>query len=331
MGLLPLRPSRFLLSTLGLFAGVSVASSCAPRLSYTDAIHTDLERRAGSWVRQHDATFRGILDQSLGSDAYHCAPLPEMVFRGPAVPGSRVIRGSMPHYGIYFGPMHYRLAWDGAAWKVVLRIAVVPPAADDVLELADCDLRPKLQGPVVCRGIPFSRSGKREACPGSGVFRAPASRHNVEALLQRWSDQAEGYYNRDARRFGIPVVYDFDLRILDDPSTGTAGADMVLPLATTCARTPYFTALRSAWSLPIVAHELGHMLGLLDEYEFLSGIFGFYPKTPFRGAEKSRMGLSMMEDTILWPVHHYLVLRRYFCPEPLSRDPYEDVFASPGK
>ena len=64
---------------------------------------------------------------------------------------------------------------------------------------------------------------------------------------------------------------------------------------------------------------MGHLLGLLDEYEMLSGIVGFYPKAPFEGAERSRMGLSMREGTELLPMHHYLVLRRYFCPEPTDR------------
>ncbi len=75
----------------------------------------------------------------------------------------------------------------------------------------------------------------------------------------------------------------------------------------------------------MLAHEVGHWLGLLDEYEMLSGIAGFYPKTPFPGAEVSRMGLSMKRETVVLPLHHYLVLRRYFCPEPESRDPYEHL------
>ncbi len=90
-----------------------------------------------------------------------------------------------------------------------------------------------------------------------------------------------------------------------------------------CGRTPYFSAFRTGWSIPIIAHEVGHYLGLLDEYEALSGML--YDKTPFAGSENSRMGLSMKTYTRLYPLHHYLILRRYHCAEPEARDPYRAV------
>ena len=108
--------------------------------------------------------------------------------------------------------------------------------------------------------------------------------------------------------------YDFTSSPPADEIPGRA--DLAVPLSRTCGRTPYFSAFRSGWSLPIVAHEVGHVLGLLDEYETFSGLIPAYPKTPFPGAEVSRMGLSMREETLILPLHHYLVLRRAFCPEP---------------
>jgi hypothetical protein len=102
-------------------------------------------------------------------------------------------------------------------------------------------------------------------------------------------------------------------------------ADLRLPLWPTCGRTPYFQAFRAGWSMPVVAHETGHVLGLLDEYEALSGIVKAYPKKPFPGAEISRMGLSMREGSLVLPLHHYLVLRRWFCPEPPSGGPFAHV------
>jgi hypothetical protein len=138
----------------------------------------------------------------------------------------------------------------------------------------------------------------------------------MRALLDRWSRDAEVYYERDAAAFGLPVKYDFTFAPADEIDPGLV--DFTVPLMTTCGRTPYYAGFRSGWSLPIVAHEIGHILGLLDEYEALSGIVSIYPKKPFRGAEVSRMGLSMRESTRVLPLHHYLILRRYFCPEPAA-------------
>src|SRR6185503_7835846 len=192
-----------------------------------------------------------------------------------------------------------------------------PPRASS-LELPDCALARELGGGS-CRGVPYALAPGRDACPASGSFSIPATPGNVRALLARWSREAARYYARDAAAFGLPIDYDFAFVVLGDapPSPGQAAAplfDLVVLLAPTCGRTPYFTSFRSGWSIPIVAHEVGHVLGLLDEYEALSGITGLYPKTPFPGAEVSRMGLSMREDTRVLPLHHYLILRRYFCP-----------------
>jgi len=274
------------------------------------------------WARVHAETFEDILEHSLAADAYVCVPAPKKVFFGATTPGSRVIKGTMPHYDLYHGPMQYQVQRRRAGWNVAVTVAVQAPAYDGRMELPDCALKPRLEGAVTCEGKPFSRSGTLDICPETGSFFAPVTRHNVEALLARWSTEAEGYYNRGARASKIPISYDFEF-VLVDRDEQPEQASLVVPLATSCARTPYFQAFRSGWSLPIVAHELGHVLGLLDEYEMFSGIVGFYPKTPFEGAERSRMGLSMKEDTEVLPLHHYLVLRRYFCPEPEAFDPYE--------
>ena len=38
------------------------------------------------------------------------------------------------------------------------------------------------------------------------------------------------------------------------------------------------------------------------------------------------MALSMKETTRVLPLHHWLVLRRAYSPEPMSRAPYAHVF-----
>jgi hypothetical protein len=285
----------------------------------------ELDRMSLALTAPHEATFRGILEDTLAKDPYVCRPSPRAVFFGDAPDGERTIAGSMPHYGFFLGPMRYVVRRIRGRWEVAATIVVDLPPEGGRMELPDCDLARELAGDdagiealgAACSGVPYARASAPEACPASGSFSLPVTRRTLRALLERWSREAEAYYNRDAAAFGLPVRYDFTFAEAADKDP--ARASLRLPLSLTCGRTPYFVAFRSGWSLPIVAHEVGHVLGLLDEYETFSGITRLYPKTPFPGAEVSRMGLSMREGTVVLPLHHYLILRRYFCAEPRAQ------------
>lgn len=306
------------------------ALACGPRPEVLRAsVELDGLTRPLAPLRRE--TFDAILADALAKDPYVCTPSPLDVFFGDIEPGVRHVSGPMPHYGVFIGPMSYlvrKVAPSGEAdggiggYRVEATIAL-EPARGEEMELADCGLR-GARG-LVCRGTPYAASRSTEACPGSGTFRAPATRENLRALLARWSREAERYFNRDAEDFGLPVRYDFDFVLEGEPEAAGRRIDLRLGLALSCGRTPYFASFRTGWSLPVVAHEVGHVLGLLDEYEPLSGIVSFYPKTPFPGAEGSRMGLSMREGTRVLPIHHYLIVRRFFCPEPHARDPFAHV------
>lgn len=303
-----------------------------PRLSRVAAQLAALEARGPDaadpgQTAQRRAQLRDLLADSVARDDYACLPSPRFLLAPPAetLPTKRIY-GQIPHYGIYFGPITYRIGVtrrgaEPPLWLVQLHIALSPTELGGTFEMADCALRAELAGALVCEGIPFEQDPGVEVCPDSGRFEAPATRGNLRALLRRWSREAEELFNRDAADFGLPVRYDLELFLADEPS-GVDVVDVRLPLELTCGRTPYFSSFRTGWSIPIVAHEAAHFLGLLDEYEALSGIFPFYPKTPFVGSEGSRMGLSMKRHTRLLPLHHYLILRRYHCPSPPERDPY---------
>lgn len=259
-----------------------------------------------------------VLGDHLAKDPFTCLPPVDEVLGPPPGPErTRLIRSQQPHYGWFRGPVHYRVGAADGMWRVTVNI-VVEAEEGGTLGLADCELKDQLEGHVVCEGTPFEDDHGVDACPDSGRFEAPATRHNLRALLSRWSREAEAYWNRDAERFDLPVRYDFHFSLQGDAPRDPV--DLVMPLWKSCGRTPYFLALRSGWSIPVLAHELGHYLGLLDEYEPLSGIVSFYPKTPFEGSEGSRMGLSMKTATAFYPLHHYLVLRRVHCDEPARHD-----------
>ena len=77
--------------------------------------------------RGHPETFRAILADTIDKDAYLCMPSPRALFFGDAsvVPdGERVIRGVMPHYGFFFGPMSYLVRRRAGRWEVSVRVAV---------------------------------------------------------------------------------------------------------------------------------------------------------------------------------------------------------------
>lgn len=282
-----------------------------------DEIAAELDAMSGPVTSVHRETFHGILADAIAKDAYSCLPMPREVFFGDAPEGERTIRGQMPHYGLFFGPMSYRVARSRGRWLVRVVVAVEPPDPRAMLELPDCTMTPELDEPTACAEDP-EREASLEVCPHGARGLARATDGTVTALLRRYSREVETYWSRDARAQGLPIDYDFDFTRADD--VDPSRVDMTLPLATTCGRTPYFTSIRSGWSLPILAHEMGHFLGLLDEYETFSGML--YPKTPFPGAEVSRMGLSMREGTKVLPVHHYLVLRRWFCRPPEETMPF---------
>lgn len=294
------------------FCLLGLASACAGRGA---SAARDLESVSPDWVQRHSESYAGILAHALAADAYVCEPPPLEVFFGTTPAGVRSIDGSMPHYDLYDGPMRYQVRRARGQWFVEAWVVVEPPPPSSRMELPDCSLREQLEGRIECSGRPYSESTTLDICPAGGHFSAPATPKNVRVLLAHWSEVVEGYYNRDAKAQGLPISYDFTFSVPAARSTPASYA-LVVPLATSCGRTPYFQAVRSGWTVAILAHEMGHLLGLLDEYEMLSGIVALYPKTPFPGAERSRMGLSMKEGTVLLPMHHYLVLRRFFCPEP---------------
>lgn len=311
--------SALMLALISAGCAAPASPKAAAESGSIDAVDAELTALSGDATAAHRETFRAVLADTIGKDPYACTPSPRAVFFGAAPEGERIIAGEMPHYGFFFGPMRYRVrrASEGAAarWAVKVTIAVDPPGGAGDLELPDCGLVREVAGDEGrCSGTPYSASPRKEACPGSGSFAIAATPVNVRALLARWSREAERYYTRDARAFGLAVDYDFEFVLADE--AGPLAPDLRVPLSPTCGRTPYFASFRSGWSLPIVAHEVGHVLGLLDEYEAFSGLSSLYPKTPFPGAEVSRMGLSMREDTRVLPLHHYLILRRYFCAEP---------------
>src|SRR5690606_38667900 len=224
------------------------------------AVADALSHRADADVRGTEAHWRRLLAEYLVRAETQCLPPVEQVLSPPA--GSfapRRITGELPHYDVFDGPLRYRVGAGDGHWRVELNV-LIEATPGGMLELPDCALAGELHGPVRCEGLPYEEAPGLDACPGSGRFEAEASRTNIAAMLRRWSTEVEAYWNRDAERYDLPVRYDFTFFL---PETAVAPVDLRLPLWHSCGRTPYFVALRSGWSIPLLAHEVGHYLGLL--------------------------------------------------------------------
>lgn len=89
-------------------------------------------------------------------------------------------------------------------------------------------------------------------------------------------------------------------------------AHFSVPVTPQSSRGPYFFRTSSTWGPKTVAHEVGHMFGLNDEYSETSGC----------QFKQSLMCSSGRGD--VRPMHHYLVQRKAYCgslsQRPLRRD-----------
>jgi hypothetical protein len=141
------------------------------------AIDAELTALSRGLTARHPETFRSILEDALASDPYLCRPLPRQVFFGSAAEGTRTIEGVLPHYGFFFGPMHYRVRRRGSGeppgWEVEVTIALDPTRAP-TLELPDCALVKELGADErrCSRCALFERARHVEACPRIGLVLA---------------------------------------------------------------------------------------------------------------------------------------------------------------
>ncbi len=97
-----------------------------------------------------------------------------------------------------------------------------------------------------------------------------------------------------------------------------APASIDVPLTLEDERRPYDVQWTTQWDWKTVAHELGHVMGLDDEYNQLRNTMGLGkgPMARDRCTRTSLMCDNNSSFAVPKPYHYYLILRRMFCDEP---------------
>lgn len=105
--------------------------------------------------------------------------------------------------------------------------------------------------------------------------------------------EASSYWNNS--KIKTDFDYEFKFELTTDPSKAHYHVNIL-----DSSRGPYDTNWSRSWTSRVIAHEVGHMLGLGDEYQTLSSTIDCW--------KESLMCESWTGQ--LEPLHHYFVLRR---------------------
>ncbi len=105
--------------------------------------------------------------------------------------------------------------------------------------------------------------------------------------------QAENIWN--SQKLAADFDYNFQFEIVTDPKLAHFSVNVKDK-----TRGPYDTNWGRHWTGTVIAHEIGHMLGLGDEYETLSGKINCLTSSLMCSSWSGR----------LMPHHYYFVLRR---------------------
>ncbi|MCB0366580.1 MAG: hypothetical protein H6624_07280 [Bdellovibrionaceae bacterium] len=119
------------------------------------------------------------------------------------------------------------------------------------------------------------------------------------ANLRQYMKDAEDLWNKSQVHLSFPYSFKF----LVETVGSRAHFSVSLKDST---RGPYNSSWSRTWRGRTIAHEIGHMMGLADEYKTISGEIDCL--------EDSLMCTSYRGS--LWPHHYYLVLRRIFSQHP---------------
>jgi predicted Zn-dependent protease len=123
------------------------------------------------------------------------------------------------------------------------------------------------------------------------------SQSEIKKLRSKLSSAAKIWTNGNTYKF--KMNFDFDI------TTSSSEATVSVKLLRGSTRGPYFSKWSLNWSSTTIAHEMGHVMGLDDEYS----------NHPFGSSVKCKRSSLMCSSYSGRPLkyHYYLIFRRALC------------------
>jgi len=161
--------------------------------------------------------------------------------------------------------------------------------------------------------IRFTRNGRTSDVSAAQL---ETMRRGLQEAAKVWSQSSP---NQD-------IVYDFDIDQSSEES-----ANLTVNLETGRTRGPYYSNWTTEWSSAVIAHEMGHVMGLDDEYHQMRNTargsgFGPFVCRMIWGTSENPIIRDECDPTSLMcdphaagnvpqPYHHYLIARRLACAD----------------
>jgi len=150
---------------------------------------------------------------------------------------------------------------------------------------------------------PYSYTGKISK-DGTVIIKANVYFTNHKRVDQATKDSMQVKLDQAADKWSRNNPYNFPVRFVFKLTEKRKDSDVRARLKQNgYTRGPYFSTWTTSWGANTIAHEMGHVMGLDDEYS----------NTPFRSMTYCDRSSIMCTSGTPYTYHYYLILKRLLC------------------